>query len=618
MKKLIALLLACLMLTGSAFALGYTSRTGNAATFETYEETLLSAGEAVAAIYPGQEKTYVPNPVLADYPQGTTYVYRSADIYGGGRAANKQNTTVVVFAAEKFADKAAALDYLKGLGLTDIIDGITGSVLLITPANDTFGAADLDAFKALQTAFLANKASARTEAGAVYYPENEYFGCYGFQYVIGFGDGASFVHDYIATDLSLSGTIAGLLLVDGDMKADASVATAIPAYLVNASDATIEKYKAINEVNASSFNNVSTTWFRQTKPALSVLVADGGLDAAAYVKDAFDSLFYRVMRISATGGSLPYSLCERRAVINEVTQDNVSVVFHFEDRFNSVQTVTGEYLQAWYECVPMEAIDNTAPAGSIPLILALHGMGDDPLMFLDGQGFLELAGTERVAVVAPEHQDVFWCNVDGAFVDGIEAVVMPMLIQYMLDTYPALDASRVYVTGYSMGGWATSKTLFGTPGILAAVVPMSGMAHTPTEEQIAQFDTLDLPIMITTSTLDMGVVYDANAGGIGANHQGILQSFLGYNDMDALPGFDFEAYPISGFAADSGATITLNEEYLNHRWFLHNDDGIPMVGLSVTEDLTHSLYPEFADLMWSYASNFKRDLETGAVIYLGK
>ncbi len=243
-------------------------------------------------------------------------------------------------------------------------------------------------------------------------------------------------------------------------------------------------------------------------------------------------------------------------------------------------------------------------------------MGDDPLMFIYNQGLVELAGEERVALVSPFHQNVFWVQVGTGwnFEDGIEATVMPMLVKYMLDEYPALDPARVYITGYSMGGWATQKSLYGDPKLFAAVVPMSGMGQTPTEEQAAEVAKYDLPILITTSTKDLSSVYDAEAGGIGAAHQETLNKFLAYNDMAQLE-YDFAAYPMSGFKADTAFDRVLNEEYANHTWYLNNEAGVPMVGLSITEGLVHSLYPEFAKIMWDYARNFSRNLETGEVIY---
>ena len=121
--------------------------------------------------------------------------------------------------------------------------------------------------------------------------------------------------------------------------------------------------------------------------------------------------------------------------------------------------------------------------------------------------------------------------------------------------------------------------------------------------------------MITTSTTDMGMLFDPTAGHIMENHQNLLTMFLKYNEMDNMTEFDFEKYPMCGFPSDSGLNVTLNGEFINHRWFMHNEEGVPMVGLSITDGPTHALYPEFAHLMWDYVSHFSRDSETKSVEY---
>ena len=619
MKKLLALLLILSMMLGStAFALDYSSRQGNESTFETLAETRLSSPAAALALETDQTKVYASSPDLDGYPEGTTFVYRSANMYGNFRAAGRMNTNIMVFTDQAFADKELALAYLQDLGLVDIIEEAAGSIVLVTPAKPEAGftASDKSTFIKLQSAMLAQKASVRGADYTTYYSDAEYFGGYGIQYYIGIDGGATFLNNYVVTDIATLDRIAGMLLIGGTMQDFRKVASYVPVYLVNAQSDVVNKYKAANDTNASSFKGDVVSYFNQALPLKKVVVAqDEAPDLKACVSDAYYNLFVKAMRYSPTSGVHPFSLCARSAILNGKTPDGLTVTYHHEDRFSDVTTADGEYLQSWYEALPNEVLDGTAADGSIPLILALHGMGDDPLMFADGNGYINLAATQRVAVVAPQHQEIFWTNVDGSFVDGIEAVIMPALVQYMLDTYPALDASRVYITGYSMGGWATMKTINGDPAMFAAAVPMSGMAHTGTDEQVAQFETVDLPILFATSTRDMGMLFDDTTAGIAANHQKQLIQYQGYNEMDKFSEFDFVAYPMAGFKADSGLTITLNGEFINHRWFLNNDSGVPMIGLSITEGLVHSLYPEFAKVMWDFASQYSRDLETGAVVY---
>ena len=56
-------------------------------------------------------------------------------------------------------------------------------------------------------------------------------------YVIGIGDGATFLNNYTVGVENLVGRFAGLLLIDGEMGRLNQVASLVPTYLVNADEA---------------------------------------------------------------------------------------------------------------------------------------------------------------------------------------------------------------------------------------------------------------------------------------------------------------------------------------------------------------------------------------------
>ena len=629
---LVLAFMASFSLRYGAFALNYSGSQGNPAAFETLEETRASSPAAVASLETNNGKAFKSHPVLDGYPKGTTYVYRSPNL-SGGRAAAWLNTDILVFAEKSFPDKDAALKHLKDLGLIDIINQATGSIVLVTPsgAKAGFTANDQKYYYALQTAMFAQKANERAGNVTTYYSDAEYFGGFGYTYVIGIDGGATFLNNYITGTLDYVGRIAGMLLINGKMENIRNVAALVPVFLVNASDAIVEKYKKVNDADASTNENGLETWYNQALPLKKVVVArDANADAAKYIRDAFYNLFIKAMRVPVLRPGLhsastpyqnygldqaPYSLCERNALINGVTQNGIHLVRRTEERFSDLKTIAGEYLQTWFEYLPEEVLNNTAPAGTVPLILAMHGSGDDPRSFVDEIGLLALAGSERFAVLAPEHQYIFWTQQGNKYVEGIECDILPRFVKYVLKTYPALDASRVYVTGYSMGGFATTKAINGDPSVFAAAVPMAGMGYTGTPEQVAQFDKVDLPIMFVTSTYDLNGPFDQANGTIGSSFKTLISQFLGYNGMKKVEAFDFNAYPVAGFKADRIESVTLNNEYKNTRWYINNADGVPMIALSVTEGLVRALYPKYGKIMWNFARHYSRDQKTGAIKY---
>ena len=634
---MIVALSVSLLLPSSAVALNYSGSQGNRATFETLEETRVSSPVAVATLETNNGRKFKSHPVLDGYPKGTTYVYRSANLYGG-RAAARLNTDILVFSEKSFANKDDALAYLKDLGLVRIIDQAIGSVVLITPSDPKSGftANDQKYYYALQTAIFSQKASETVDKVTTSYSDAEYFGGFGYTYVIGIDGGATFLNNYVASTFDYVSRIAGMLLIDGKMDNVRNVAALVPAYLVNAPEAVIEKYKIANDVNASVNADGVDTYFDQALPLKKVVVAsDASPDAAKYIKDAYYNLFIKAMRIPVIhqglytastpyqGYSLdqaPYSLSARNAVINGVTEDGIHLTHYSEEAFSNIKTAEGEYLQTWFEYLPDEVVKGTAPAGTVPLILALHGGGDDPRQFVDEIGLLSLAGTERFAMVAPEHQSIGFSlrgpmGPSGPQGDGILPDVLPKFVKYILKKYPALDASRVYVTGYSMGGAATLGAINGDPSVFAAAVPMAAAPYLGTPQQVAQFKNAHLPVMFTTSSFDLGGAFNPAAGTIAVGYQTQLNLFLGYNEMKKIDAFDFKTYPINGFKADRIVKVELNGEYGNTRWFINDANGIPMIGLSYTENLNHALYPQYAKIFWEFVKNYSRDQKTGAIRY---
>jgi hypothetical protein len=279
--KIIPTLAMALMLSFgpafSAFALHYSGSQGNPATFETLEETRVSSPTAVASLETNQGKSFKSHPVLDGYPQGTTFVYRSPNLFGG-RSAARLNTDILVFAERSFTDRDAALKFIKDLGLIDIINQAIGSVILVKPvdAKAGFTANDQKFYYALQTAIFAQKAAKRTGNDVTYYSDAQYFGGFGYTYVIGIDGGATFLNNYIAGTIDYVSRIAGMLLIDGKMETIRQVSAFVPVYLVKAPEAIIEKYKKANDVNASAISGGAEAWFNQALPLKRVVVAENG------------------------------------------------------------------------------------------------------------------------------------------------------------------------------------------------------------------------------------------------------------------------------------------------------------------------------------------------------
>ena len=575
MKRFLSLLLVlCLALSVMSLAGAETYKTydENPSTFETLEEALVNGPAFMEELFGG---AYCNNPCLADYHEGTTYVYRSANRFSSASAGYRKNTTILVYVDQQFETKDDALAYIKDMGLVDIIEECRGSVVLVTPIapytqgsngmTGGFGIADQYDYYLLQTA-MCNLGGTAGGSPAATTAEGAYYGGTTFRYLIGIDGGATFISNYIASNFDYVTRLAGLLLVGGHMDRIRDVAGIVPTYLVNCSERVLEKYKAANDV-----------------------------DARGYIGDV-DYYFNQA----------PYSLCRRNAIIgDELDRGGVRIIeVKDTETFKDIITPDGFYMDVWYELLPECVLDNTAPEHSVPLLLGIHGGSDHPLQFLDECGYLDLMGDELFAVVAPCHQNFY----NDAEVLGN---TLAASVEYMLDKYPALDPSRVYATGYSKGGGSTVNVGTRRADLFAAIMPMAaGGGFIGTDEQIALLNKIGMPIMMFTSRYDVGF-----NGTIVAGYQATINRFLGYNGLHTIDEFDFDTYPITGFAADIYKNFTVNGDKEVMQWQFCNEEGTPLVGYNFTEENIHALYPGYGYIAWDFARHFARNQETGAIEY---
>ncbi|MCI6886859.1 MAG: prolyl oligopeptidase family serine peptidase [Lachnospiraceae bacterium] len=626
----------------STTAFAQVQFSSNESSFETFEEASVNGPEAMAAELGGN---YISDPCLEEYPEGTTYIYRSAARWSATSAGYRSNTVLQVYTDEKFESKDEAQAYLESLGLVDIIEEAKGSIILVNPIGESFSKEDARAYYLMQTA-TCNLGGTVTEGEEKFTcAEGAYYGGLTYRYVIGIGDGATFINNYIAPTFDDVTRVAGMILIDGKMDRIHDVAGVVPVYMVNPSETALAKYQEANDTNRHGYVKDVDIYFSQEMEQQKVMVKNTEqVDLAAEINYGYYNLLIKNMRLPVVLSGLhtysqeytdhnwnaaPYSLSERNAFFDYTTDDGLVIEeFTGMDTFKDYnikegtiglfgrEARTGAYIDTWYEVVPEEVKDGTAPEHSVPMWLALHGGGDDPLQFLDEMGFMTLAGEERFAMIAPIHGEMFTVGFD----------VLPAVVEYFLDKYPSLDPSRVYVTGYSMGGGATLHAINGNAKYFAAACP-NAAAIFNTDDEIVNTDDLDLPILFTTATYDFcgfgGISghaavpnpddpYDPEH--INTSYQNRINDYLTLNGIENIT-YDFETYPMSGFRADEYTETFLNNEYMSRTWYLYNDQDVPMVGLNITDYLPHGLYQQFGKICWDYAKHFSRNQETGEVVY---
>jgi predicted peptidase len=110
------------------------------------------------------------------------------------------------------------------------------------------------------------------------------------------------------------------------------------------------------------------------------------------------------------------------------------------------------------------ALPRTKTADKIPLLITLHGGGGKAWTLeeqlsrsavVKGLSLVELAGKELMLVEPNSFES--W-----------DPKTLNIMLDYMLEQYPQIDANRIYVMGHSMGGSGTWRWILDSPERFAA------------------------------------------------------------------------------------------------------------------------------------------------------
>ena len=128
--------------------------------------------------------------------------------------------------------------------------------------------------------------------------------------------------------------------------------------------------------------------------------------------------------------------------------------------------------RSWLEHVPA-SYDGTK---AVPLVVALHGAYNSGAGFAPGSGWMDVSDANGFIVIFPNGEgsggSLVWNSwvFDGTKPDDIGFLVK--VIAQVQATY-RIDASRIYMTGFSNGGGMTSFFAAAHTDLLAAIAPMS-------------------------------------------------------------------------------------------------------------------------------------------------
>ena len=453
--------------------------------------------------------------------------------------------------------------------------------------------------------------------------------------VIGIGAGADFVNTAVAP---YSEGIAGIVSIGGK-HAQQSKTAVVPAYISGKNAPAVAK-SYIHSCNASLLQKEKTfsVYENPEEPLLRVVVDRQCPDKLCDVMvRAWDLLLSRNYRLSNykhtcyTGeefGRYPFELAEYMYLPNLGMKKNIVERKLLERK--------GTYL--WFEYYN-KAVESAA-AGTVPLLVLLHGNGNDPRTQAETSGFIQLASRENFMVIDLEWQGTNGRN-EWMGLDGIELV-----INEVLEQYPQLDRSRVYAEGLSAGAFCATALGIHKSYLFAAVGANSGgVISGPLSEGVIyatgfspkslwadatqKRGHVQMPYFSIGGTIDGAVphpshmdVRDQFPGGVGApeilpsEESSIFQAWRLYrfmNGADLLEVFDSQLDALFGQSLENRSSCKIKGFDVESGEVLVN--GVPLMKLITVVDYGHWNFAPGAALMWDYFKQFSRNPDSGELIW---
>lgn len=536
----------------------------------------------------------------------TNYTYYEYDSEAAGYTSKRSNILTPVyyiFAGQQ--DISSAEKLIDDMGLIDNVHEWAGKIYIINPLANEYGSDDVTAFKKLAGAGVSNIK------------------------VIGINEGAAFVNNYISQDCYF---IAGMMIYGGTMNKGLTYNVPVPTYLSAADNIAVSYYKQANQTDMQQEFDDYTIYQNNANPLQTVVTASKDESLSAAFKNAWETVFsknYRqhnettefynmpVADSNLENANQPYKLIETPIF------DRLGII-HNQEIDQPVSNMSGKY--TWYEYLPNQIIDSNE--NSVPLIMTLHGNGNDPRVQADSSGWIELAAQENFIVISPEWQDA---SVNFSKCDGLGDEGIINLISDLKAKYPQIDLSRVYVTGLSAGGAESLLLGIKNSETFAAVGAVSGvnsnndeinqltsdykghetaMLYMCGDHDFFQMIPVDGSSKYGTSQLYGFSIWaeDENTHIFNA-----LQAYQKINGLTATE-MDMLANPYYGIKLDNQRWTKLGEKDM-YTGTLSNDKGIVME-LAAIKDHAHWNYKPEAQYIWNFFKNYQRDLNSGELIFV--
>lgn len=522
------------------------------------------------------------------------YVYNVSSKMNEYTEAATSKPTYIIYPDEA-VDLQKADKLLDTIGIKDHLDKYATSAYIVNPGEDGYTQEENNDY--LNVVDTCIGASMNTK-------------------VIGIGSGADFVNQYVSQK---DWMLAGIMTYGGTQKA-VTPKYSVPVYISNGVENSEEPYIKANKTDKTISNGNITEYYSSTNKFEKVVIntKDETID------EAFDNAWKYVFSNNGRFGNITgtfYTMKDSQERPFEYT------TFFMAEKYGFTRNVVKEDLDGdgvkslWYEY--NTKVTSNAEKGTIPLVIMLHGNGNDPRTQIETSGWAEVAAENNIMLVEPEWQGSTIGGYaydpmtnDDSSTDDNDIIT---LVNKLKEKYPQIDASRIYIEGLSRGSRNSLHIGLVHPEVFAGLGVHSGGINAEFVDGLGEYvnknaSQYDMPVYMVIGTKDVFNYLPCGTNSGGASIQVALQYYQKLNDLPVTTEFRSDEY--YGVQLENYHSVDNFGSLVIKSGTLTNAKGVS-ISLNAIENFGHWNYEPTATEMWNFFKQYSRDIKTGEIIVAG-
>ncbi|MDO5425444.1 MAG: prolyl oligopeptidase family serine peptidase [Eubacteriales bacterium] len=516
-----------------------------------------------------EEESEVPGMIVEEADR-SAFVYVPENIKKG----DITTPILLVYGDEDYTAESALEEAVNG-GFVEIAEKNNMVVTFVNSKGDAWSDEDVENYIGIVgSMYIERPASINTEGTD---PDGLYAGYAHRIYVAAEGSGADFVTNYLVDDsvsefveawnVTMPRIPTAVMLFNGTELPQEGLTQEYPAVIVNGSEELKSAYQTLNTTD-SHFLTIETE------------TADG-FEKEAVLEG------YQVLK------------GVRRTLLGN---DNLAVLdvpdyaaLGIEELVTTRTTSQGN--EVGYILYIPDTADTTS-VGTVPLVLTFHGMGENAEYFSALSTWPVTGAKNGFMTVSFDQHNTY------------STAEIVEILEKLENEYPCIDKSRIYVSGFSMGGMKTDTLSQEYTELFAGIAPIDGtsdISEIPESELV-------LPMMYIAGEEDPyeGFVFPTEEGNLAnATIERIFRmNGAGDYQYDASASNTFfgidspDAYTVEASAGTSVLTVSP----------FASEDGNVYTALVNVSHMGHTIFVDYPDLAWDFLSHFSRN-EDGTITY---